>query len=244
MLFRSVAHEINNPNNFMLLNGKILSRVWDDVIPILKQYTEKNGDFVLAGMPFSKAQEKIGQLIAGVLEGAIRIQKIVQGLKDFARKDKGDLNQSVDINSVVESAVLIVDNLIKKSTNSFSVEYGKDLPAIKGNFQQLDQVIINLITNSCQAIQNMEKGLEIFTSYDRDSDRVIIMVCDEGIGIPPEELKQIMDPFFTTKRDTGGTGLGLSISYSIIKDHGGEMSFNSEPGKGTTAKVIMPIAGT
>ncbi|MFQ6078285.1 MAG: PAS domain S-box protein, partial [Thermodesulfobacteriota bacterium] len=102
ILVSGVAHEINNPNNYIMLNAKILSKVWNDITPILKQYYEMNGDFVLAGMPYSKAHERIGQLISGISEGAERIQKIVQSLKDFARRDKGDLNQTVDINAVVE----------------------------------------------------------------------------------------------------------------------------------------------
>ena len=241
ILVSGVAHEINNPNNYILLNAKILSKVWNDITPILKQYYEMNGDFALAGMPYTKAHERIGQLILGISEGSERIQKIVQSLKDFARQDRGELDQSVDINLVVKSSILIINNLIKKSTTHFSVEYGENLPKIKGNFQQLEQVIINLITNSCQALPNKEKGIIISTSYDMDSKNIIINIQDEGIGIPSESLKHILDPFFTTKRDYGGTGLGLSVSYNIIKDHGGELSFTSELGKGTTATIRLPV---
>ena len=80
------------------------------------------------------------------------------------------------------------------------------------------------------------------TSYARESARIIITVTDEGAGISPENLKHIMTPFFTTKRDSGGTGLGLAISYNIIKAHGGDLSFESEPGKGTIATVSLPAA--
>lgn len=242
ILVSGVAHEINNPNNYIMLNAKILSKVWNDITPILKQYYEINGDFVLAGMPYSKAHERIAQLISGISEGAERIQKIIQSLKDFARQDRGDLDQSVDINAVVETAILIVNNLIQKSTNRFSVKYAKELPIIKGNFQQLEQVIINLITNSCQALPSKEKRITVSTSYDRDSDSIVVKVRDEGMGIPAENLKHILDPFFTTKRNSGGTGLGLSVSYSIVKDHGGDLSFTSEPGKGTTTIVKLPVS--
>ena len=240
ILVSGVAHEINNPNNFILLNAKIFSRVWDDVMPILGEYYENHGDFALAGMPYTQAHEKIGQLISGMSQGSQRIQRIVQGLKDFARQDTGDLDQSVDINSVVEAAVLIVGNLIKKATNQFCCEYGTSIPKIRGNIQQLEQVIINLITNACQALQDMEKCLFISTSYNDNSGNVIIEVRDEGIGISQENLKHVMDPFFTTNRSSGGTGLGLSISYNIVKAHGGDLSFTSEPGKGTTVILTLP----
>ena len=240
VLSSGVAHEINNPNNFILLNAKIFQRVWHDIMPILEEYYDEHGDFAVAGMPYTQAYEKIGQLISGMSEGSQRIAKIVQGLKDFARQDTGELNQTVDINSVLEAAILIVGNLIKKSTERFSCEYGSNLPKIRGNAQQLEQVIINLITNACQAIDDKEKSLLIATSHDNNSDSVIVEVHDEGAGITPECMKYIMDPFFTTKRNSGGTGLGLSISYNIVKAHRGNLDFMSELGKGTTVILSLP----
>ncbi len=240
VLVSGVAHEINNPNNYILLNGKILARVWKDIQSILTEYYQKNGDFLMAGMPYSKANEKIGQLIHGITEGAERIQKIVQSLKDFARQDRGDLNQLVDVNKVVESAIIIVQNLIKKSTDQFTVNYGENLPPVKGNFQQLEQVVINLLTNACQALSGNEGGLTIRTEYEASNHRISITVKDEGAGISPENMKHIMDPFFTTKRDRGGTGLGLSISYNIARAHQGDLRLHSEVGKGTTAVLTLP----
>ena len=240
ILSSGVAHEINNPNNFILLNAKIFSRVWSDITPILEEYYEEQGDFALAGMPYTQAHDRIGQLITGMSEGAQRIQKIVQGLKDFARQDTGELNESVDINSVIEASVLIAGNLIKKSTDQFSCEYGADLPEIQGNTQQLEQVIINLLTNACHALEDRKKGIFITSSHDVNTDTIIVEVRDEGTGISGEALEHIMDPFFTTKRSSGGTGLGLSISYNIIKAHGGELKFTSEPGNGTT--VVLSLA--
>lgn len=239
-LVSGVAHEVNNPNNFILLNGKIILKLWDDVKPILAQYYEKNGDFMLAGMLYSEANQKIGKLILGIINGSERIKNIVQSLKCFARRDRGDLEQVVNINNVVESSIFIVDSLIRKSTKHFSVEYGEDLPDVKGNYQQLEQLVINLLTNSCQSIDDIEKGMKVRTSVCKNCGKVIIDVSDEGISIPPENMQHIMDPFFTTKRDSGGTGLGLSISYDIIKDHGGDLKFVSAPGKGTTATVTLP----
>ena len=242
ILVSGVAHEINNPNNFIMLNGEILSMAWQNVMPILQKYYEENGDFLLAGMPYTRAHEKIGQLISGISEGAMRIGKIVEALGGFARQDAGDLDQSVDPNAVVESAMVIVNNLIRKSTHHPSVELEENLPKIRGNQQQLEQVIINLITNSCQALQSPQKCLFVSTSYNEKSDLITIRVRDEGEGIPPENLNHIIEPFFTTKRDTGGTGLGLSVSYNIVKNHGGHLHFTSRFGKGTTATVMLPVS--
>ena len=242
ILVSGVAHEINNPNNFIMLNGEILSMAWQNVMPILQKYYEENGDFLLAGMPYTRAHEKIGQLISGISEGTTRIGKIVEALGGFARQDAGDLDQTIDPNAVVESAMVIVNNLIRKSTHHPSVELAENLPKIRGNQQQLEQVIINLITNSCQALQSPQKCLFVSTSYSETSDLITIRVRDEGEGIPPENLNHIIEPFFTTKRDTGGTGLGLSVSYNIVKNHGGHLHFTSRFGKGTTATVMLPVS--
>ena len=242
ILVSGVAHEINNPNNFIMLNGEILFMAWQNVMPILQKYYEENGDFLLAGMPYTRAHEKIGQLISGISEGATRIGKIVEALGGFARQDAGDLDQTVDPNAVVESAMVIMNNLIKNSTHHPSVELEENLPQIQGNQQQLEQVIINLITNSCQALQSPQKCLFVSTSYNETSDLITIRVRDEGEGIPPENLNHIIEPFFTTKRDTGGTGLGLSVSYNIVKNHGGHLHFTSRFGKGTTATVMLPVS--
>ncbi len=240
VLVSGVAHEINNPNNYILLNGKILARVWKDIQSILREHYQESGDFLMAGMPYSKAHKKIAQLIHGITEGAERIQKIVQSLKDFARQDRGDLNQLVDVNKVVESAIIIVQNLIKKSTEHFTVEYGENIPPVKGNFQQLEQVVINLLTNACQALSGSGGGLSIRTEFEASSQRIFITVKDEGSGISPENMKHIMDPFFTTKRDSGGTGLGLSISYNIARAHQGNLRLQSQLGEGTTAVLTLP----
>ncbi|HEB11697.1 MAG TPA: GHKL domain-containing protein [Spirochaetales bacterium] len=130
---------------------------------------------------------------------------------------------------------------MKKATKRFAVEIEENLPTIKGNFQRLEQVIINLIENACQALRDNEQGILISTSFDADHDCVEVKVRDEGAGITPENLARIKDPFFTTKRDAGGTGLGLSISATIIADHQGSLTITSERGKGTTVTICLPV---
>lgn len=242
VLISGIAHEINNPNNFILLNIQLFQKIWKDVVPILDEYFKNNGDFVLAGMLYSRASNKINQSLEGILNGSERIQKIVSNLTDYAKADTGKLDDEVDINKIVDMAITITSNLIKKSTNNFRVKYAKDFPKIKGSTQQLEQVIINLITNACQSLNKKTESIRVSTSVTADNF-VEIKVEDKGSGIREKDLKHIMDPFFTTKRDSGGTGLGLSISYNIIKNHGGELSLQSEIGKGTTATVLLPING-
>ena len=240
ILVSGVAHEINNPNNFIMLNAEILTRAWESITPILREYYDRNGDFSLAGIPYSKAHEKLRLLISGLHEGAERIEKIVGNLKSFTRQDSGEMSELLDIDAVMDSALLIAHNLVKKSTNCFTLSRSETLPPVRGNFQRLEQVIINLIANACQALPSRDKSIRVSIAFDSSAHRITIDIADEGVGIPPENIRRIMDPFFTTKRDSGGTGLGLSISYSIVKEHGGDLSLSSEPGKGTTARISLP----
>ena len=123
ILVSGIAHEINNPNNFILLNAQLHSKVWKDITPILDAYYEENGDFSVAGMLYRTSKEKIAQSLEGIFKGSERIQNITAGLTEYAKADSDTLNERVDINKVVEMAILITGNLIKKSTNNFRVEY-------------------------------------------------------------------------------------------------------------------------
>lgn len=240
-LVSGIAHEINNPNNFIMLNTPMLQDVWKDVMPILERYYQENGDFKIGGLDFTEMRNYIPQLFSGICDGSNRIKRIVSDLKNFARENPADMNQLIDINFVVKSAITLISNQIKKATKNFSVNYGNDLPNVKGNSQRLEQVIINLILNACQALKNPKKSISVLTYYNVSDHFVMVEIRDEGIGIPSDIIPRILDPFFTTKRDIGGTGLGLSVSSGIIKDHGGELNFTSDKGKGTTVTLNLPV---
>jgi len=240
-LVSSVAHEINNPNNFIMLNSPLLKEAWEIVTPILDDYYDENRDFVIGGMKYPEIRDKIPRLLSGILDGSKRIQRITEDLRGFVRRDASDMTQSVDMNAVLRSAISLLSNMIRKSTNHFSVEYGKDLPPLKGNFHRLEQVMINLIQNACQALPDNRKAIRLSTACDQERGPVMIRVEDEGTGIPVAVLPHITDPFYTTKSDSGGLGLGLSISLKIVKEHGGTLKFTSEPLKGTTAEILLPV---
>jgi len=241
-LVSGVAHEISNPNNYILLNSEILSRAWKDIDPIIGQYNKKNEDFLLAGVPYSEAKKNIPKFISDIHKGAGRIENIVRNLKDFARPIHQDQMEKIDVNAVIQSALNLIGNQMRKFTNKFSVDYDRNFPLIRGNFQRLEQVVINLLLNSSQALSDKDKGISVSTEYQRKSGHIQIRVKDEGEGISSANLAQITNPFFTTRRDSGGFGLGLSICLTIIKDHGGQIQFDSKPGKGTTAIITLPIS--
>lgn len=239
-LVSGVAHEINNPNNFVMLNIPIIESVWFSILPILNDYYEKNGDFnVGKRLTFSKIKDSMPLLLGGINDGSQRIKNIVEDLKSFARKDIEGYTQNVNLNTVVQTSVNLTANLVSKSTDKFSVKYSKSDVIIKGNKQKLEQVLINLIENSCQALQDRKQAIKIETKVD--NYYAYIIVSDEGQGIDSSLLSKITDPFFTTKRNKGGTGLGLSISSKIIMLHDGKLKFESELNKGTKATLKFPL---
>lgn len=240
IMVSGVAHEINNPNNLVMFNSDLIGQIIKEIAPILDEYSSLNPDFSLAGLPFRETREQLDTLLSGVAMGAERICNIVASLKEFVRIDSGTMHQKVMINTVVKSALVIVGNLINKSTNRFDVAYAEHIPVVKGNIQQIEQVFINLLTNACQALPDRTHGISVRTAYDELKKQVLVTVVDEGIGISHENKNKLFDPFFTTKRDTGGTGLGLSVSCSIVAAHKGELIIGPQKGTGTTATIYLP----
>ena len=122
---------------------------------------------------------------------------------------------------------------------------GQDIPSVPGNRHQLEQVVTNLILNGMQAIREGSYGtVTVTTGLEAATSSVAISVRDDGVGIPPDVMAHLTEPFFSTRIDRGGRGLGLYISNFIVTEHGGRLSFSSEPGRGTTATISIPATGT
>ena len=240
LLLSGVAHEINNPNTFILANSQLLTMAWNDALKILREYHRENGEFYIGGVAFTAMDAHLPQLLAGINDGAHRINEIINNLKSFARQDRVAMERWVDINKVTSSAVSLLHYELVKHTENFHLDLADDIPPVKGNSQQLSQVIINLLMNACQALTAKHQGIWLTTGYDALSGMVTVAVRDEGCGMSKEQGNRIMVPFFTTKLDRGGTGLGLSICKSIVNDHNGSLEFTSEPGKGTEFILIIP----
>jgi PAS domain S-box-containing protein len=240
-LVSSVAHEINNPNNFIMLNSSLLKEAWADVVRILEDHAGERGELKVAGLPFVEMKEAVGTLISGVMDGSMRINSIVTNLREFSQPQK-NLKGPVDINTVVRTATSMLSSQIKKYTNRFNLDLGESIPEICGNSQQLEQVVINLVLNALQALPSRECGVSVVSRYEKKKGIAVIRVEDEGTGIPPEVLARIREPFFSTKVELGGTGLGVYISHSIIKGHSGSLTFQSGEGQRTTAIIALPVA--
>ena len=240
-LVSGFAHEVNNPNNYIRLNIQGLADFHREIDGILERLHDQDPDLTLMRLPYPRAREIIDGMTEGVLEGSYRIERLIDDLKAFARDQKGDLDQAVDLNEVVESAVKLVNSVIRKTTSHFDCTLS-DLPiTVRGDGHQIEQVVINLLTNACQALEDRRKAIRISVGANHDGRTAFVEVEDEGVGISEEDIPHIADPFYSTKRKSGGTGLGLSVSYQIIQDHRGELLFDSEVGRGTVATILLPL---
>ncbi|MDX2479760.1 MAG: transporter substrate-binding domain-containing protein [Desulfuromusa sp.] len=241
VLVAGVAHEINNPNGLIQLSLPQLSKAYQSIGPILDAHFREQGDFKLGWFGYSRMRQEIPQMLEEMLESSNRIKRIVEGLKDFARRDDSGLDDMVDLNDVIRSAVRLLDNPLRNATHHFRVDYAPKLPCFRGNGHRIEQVVVNLILNACQALTSVDQSIELRTYELSDEGMVILEVRDEGCGLDEETLQRITDPFFTTKRETGGTGLGLSVSDGIVKDHHGRLEFSAHPGQGMVVRLLLPI---
>lgn len=239
-LAAGVAHEINNPAGLILMNLPVVKDAFEDALPILEEYHRLHGDFAFGGLKYSKMKVQMPLLLEEILEGAQRIRTIVEEMKDFARGGQEADSRLFDLNAAVNTAVRLVNNQIRTSTDRFSCVLADDLPPVRGNPQRIEQVLVNLIINACQALPEKERGVSISTRFEARLQLCQVIVRDEGIGISEQDLPHLTDPFFTTRREKGGTGLGLSVSARIAREHGGSLRFESSPGQGTTVMLVLP----
>ena len=213
-LAAGAAHEINNPLAVINARAQLLQ---------LKETDEVK-------------KKQLNQII----EQIERISNILTRLMDFARPAPPTLT-SVDIHFLLDKVLDFIGPGLRKHKIIVKKDYAKDLPSIKADPTQLEQVFLNLIINAQHSMEQSGGMLRLKTSLNSADKQVIIEIADQGCGIPQKQLKNVFDPFFTTKEPGKGTGLGLSISNSIIENHYGKLEIKSKEGEGTTVKVILPL---
>jgi PAS domain S-box-containing protein len=230
-LVAGVAHEVNNPNTVISLNLAALRR---------------RLDILLAG-PGAVADsrplvEDIKALVMETGEASSRIAAMVASLKAFARPASEKMTEDVSVNQFINTACDMLKHTIAKRQCVLKTTLTESLPAVRGNAQQLTQVVMNLVENACEASLKPDSEIEIGSAPGPGGDTVHVTVRDSGSGIAPEHVDRIFEPFFTTRRDQGGTGLGLSISAEIVRAHGGRIEVKSPSGRGSLFTLVLPAA--
>ncbi len=252
-LVAGISHEINTPLWYLISNSTVLQECMESVSKFIGI-----SETMIAGVQSgSGAKEAVGSglidmrrmltdgmkedideardLIKDSIEGLEELTELAQGLKEFSRLDRarhGEFN----VNDGLDKTLLIAKNRLKNKATIH--KYYGDIPTIHCSPSQINQIFLNLLTNAADAIE--ESG-HIVIRTEADGSEVRISIADTGSGISPDILSKIRDPFFTTKAVGKGTGLGLSIVDQIVQSHGGELLIESEPGKGTTVTIVLPV---
>ncbi|MGM3306821.1 ATP-binding protein [Anabaena sp. WFMT] len=257
-----IAHEINNPMNFIYGNLNYASEYVQDLIKILQCYQQEQSysDVVSQvkkqGIEIEFIMEDLPKLLSSMKVGATRINEIVLSLRNFSRLDQAEI-KLVDIHEGIENTLTILQHNLKAKPDrpeiSVIKEYGK-LPLVECYAGQMNQVFMNIIANAIDALsesykvsngsdKNTQKDIKIFIRSEvTDDNQIMISIADNGLGIPEGIQKRLFDPFFTTKPVGKGTGLGLSISHQIVVEkHGGQLYCVSNPGKGSEFIIKIPI---
>ncbi|MGK7902071.1 MAG: PAS domain S-box protein [Hormoscilla sp.] len=253
-LVAGVAHEINNPINFIHGNLDHVNQYTQDLLDLLELYQLQVSEpspeiaalreaidleFLMADLP---------KVLDSMRMGTDRVREIVRSLRNFSRVDQAEV-KAVDIHEGIDNTLLILQHRLKASGGKKQIqvvkEYG-DLPPVECYSGQLNQVFMNILSNAIDALDSARDHQQqpsiCIASEMLENNHVVIRIADNGSGIPPEILNRLFDPFFTTKPVGKGTGLGLSISYQIVVEkHGGLLKCQSEPGQGTEFWVEIPV---
>ena len=244
-LTAGIAHEINNPINFVLSGADSLELDFQDTMEILDAYrntygnTEDPAHAEIAKLERmlkpEELKEEIQGLINSIKKGAKRTAEIVQSLRTFARLEEDDY-KSINVHENLDATLLLLQ---PEFGDKIKIEshYG-ELPPIQAYPGKLNQVFMNIISNAAQAM-DMEGKIMITT--EAKGNKVLVKIKDEGPGIPDDVLPQIFNPFFTTKTVGEGSGLGLSTAFSIVQMHKGQIKVETEVGNGSTFIIILPI---
>ncbi len=213
---RRLAHEIKNP----------LTPIQMAMDTLRKSYKKQHPDFA----------EILDESTRTVLEEADRLKKIVAEFSDFARMPKPELSR-IELNDIVRSALSLYAGAVK-----LDIKLAKDLPELDGDKGQLTQVLLNLVENARDAIGSREDGRIVVATRRGDAnDRALLVVEDNGPGVPAELKDKVFAPYFTTKHAKGGTGLGLAIVHRIVSDHGGRIMITDAPGGGARFSIELPL---
>lgn len=247
VLTAGIAHELNNPINFMSGNVFPLQKDLEDVFHLLEEYERIVKDKELGRhfseledlkeeMDFSYLIQEIQSLLKGIEEGAQRSIDIIKGLRSFSRLDDEAI-QLYDIHQGIDSSLVLLQNQIKDKQIRIHKDYG-EFEGLECYPSQLNQVFMNILTNSIQAVEE-GKG-EVIIQTISSALGVKVIIKDNGKGMSQEVKEHIFEPFYTTKEVGQGSGLGLSISYGIIEKHQGNIDVISDPGSGTEFIISLP----
>jgi len=241
MMVSSIAHEINNPNNFISFNVPILRDYIEEMIPIVDDHAVKHPDLEIGNMPYADFRADIDNLLENIEHGSGRITAFVSNLKEFSQLTDKIREEWVDLKSVIDRVLSFARVQVKKNVKSLVTHVPAKMPAIWCDPHALEQVLLNLLVNAAQAADKEDSRVELQVEL-RDGwlDHTIFEVRDNGSGMDEKTMQKIFDPFFTTKSHSGGTGLGLYVCHNLVESMRGRIEVESRVGMGSTFRIILP----
>jgi PAS domain S-box-containing protein len=243
VLVSGIAHEINNPNNYISVNIPILRDYINTVIPIIDEYAKKHPDLEILHMPYAEFREDIFELLDNVQHGSRQIKSIVKDLKVFSKPDQDKAIEKIDLKPVIKKVVAFCRSKIGKTVKTFNVNIPENLPEMLIDRKPLEQILINLLINAANAFDktfNENSRVDLVVSMDDSKEnQLIIEVSDNGRGMDEKILEKIFDPFFTTNPSEEGTGLGMYIVHNLIEKIDGRIKVESKLGEGSKFTVIL-----
>ncbi len=241
-IIAGVAHEINNPNNFIYFNLPILKRYVDAIRPILDREAEEVEHLRILNMSYHAFLEDLYKLIENMQDGSERITGIVSELKNYIRSHEAQEKKPEPIAAMVDRVMILVGKQVRKMVKHMEIELDPDLPKVLVHSGKIEQVLINLIINAGQAANKADSRVRVSANRHPQNRKIVqLRIQDNGSGIDKELREKIFDPFFTTKSRDSGTGLGLAISQRIIEEHDGRL-FLDETEAETTFIIELPMA--
>jgi signal transduction histidine kinase len=240
LLISGIAHEINNPNNFIFFNTPILRSYLEFLLPIVDEYVSAHPELRAFGRPYPVFREDCFKLLDNIEHGSIRINQIVENHREFVRERGKGERRRIDLKQVVEKGISICQGRIRKTVKTFEANIPEGLPTLFTDPLAIEQVVVNLLINAAQAADKDDSWVRLsITSQNEPEGEVIVEVSDNGRGMDAETQKKIFDPFFTTKAVGVGTGLGMSISHRLVTELGGRIEILSEVSKGSIFRVRL-----
>jgi two-component system, NtrC family, sensor kinase len=241
-----IAHEINNPANFIYGNLDYIEQYLKDLLGLVELYEKSYSklpleiEFYIENIELDFLRSDLPKTLESMKMGTERIRALVLSLRNFSRLDESDLKE-VDLHEGIDNTLLILNHRIKQNVEV--IKKYEELPYVSCYPAQLNQVFMNIIVNALDAIDEIDiKPKQIAIQTEKiDENQVQIKIRDNGAGIPSEIQHKLFDPFFTTKPVGKGTGLGLSIAYQIVEKHRGKIAVISELGKGTEFAIVLPL---
>lgn len=235
-----VAHEVNNPNGVIHINLNVLRRELERLFVRLRERDADGSPETRAG-DCSQIERDMKETLKEALAASDRIAGVVASLRSFTQPAVNGNADSFALPDLLDEASRWIRHDFKRAQCRLEMSLAPELPPLRGRRPQLLQVMINLLLNACQSATEPGMIVRVSADYDRGKGTLRIHFSDEGEGMAPEDIEYALDPFFTTRRESGGTGLGLSISAVIVKNHGGSIDIESDRGTGTKVTVILPV---